>query len=381
MNFKKLISNILNTHEYLQSRASKAINVTLSVRNWLIGYYIVEYEQNGEDRAKYGAKIIEQLALELKDSNIRRTEARELRRYRLFYHSYPQIAKFFSENYNLSQIRESVSPKLKNTKIRESASPKLFEKLQLSAQDIFDDLVPASKLLNNLSFSHLNELIIVDDKLKRTFYEIECIKGSWSVRELKRQIDTLYFERSGLSKDKKAMSKLINQNIILQKPIDVIKDLYFFEFLDLPQTNTLLESTLEQALLNSFTEFIMELGISFCLESRQKRILIGDEYFFIDLVFYHRILRCHILVEIKTKAFKHHNASQLNTYLNYYKTKVTLNNENQPIGILLVAKKNNELVEFAIGGLDKNLFVQQYLIELPDKKQLEKFIKTELNKL
>lgn len=179
--------------------------------------------------------------------------------------------------------------------------------------------VPTKILLSKLSYSHLIELIKVSEPLKRTFYEIECIKGTWSVRELKRQIASLYFERSGLSIHPEKLAELVQQKIKPQLPKDIIKNIYAFEFLDLGIQSVVEESDLETALLNNLQQFIIELGNGFCLEARQKRILIGDTYYFIDLIFYHRVLKCHILVELKIGAFEHGDIGQLNTYLNFFK--------------------------------------------------------------
>jgi predicted nuclease of restriction endonuclease-like (RecB) superfamily len=235
------------------------------------------------------------------------------------------------------------------------------------------------RLFSKMSYSHLSLLTVFEDSLKRAFYEVECIKGTWSVRELKRQISTLYFERSALSKDPEALSKLTQEKTpFTPDPRHIAKDIYTFEFLGLPEHLAVEESDLETALLTHLQEFLFELGHGFCLEARQKRILIGDEYYFIDLVFYHRILKCHILIELKIGDFSHENAGQLNTYLNYYKAEVVGKGDNPPIGLLLVADKNTPLVEYAIAGMDEQLFVKKYLVNLPQPKELENFIINQL---
>ncbi len=207
------------------------------------------------------------------------------------------------------------------------------------------------------------------------------MKGTWSVRELKRQINSLYFERSGLSKSPEKLSAMIAEKAEPLVPADIIKSVYTFEFLGLYAKDVVEEHDLETALLDHLQEFILELGRGFCFEARQQKILIGDEYFFIDLVFYHRILKCHVLLELKIDEFTHTNAGQLNTYLNYYKAEVTQPGDNPPVGILLVTNKNNTLVEYATAGMDNKLFVSKYLVQLPGKKQLEDFVSEELKKL
>ena len=251
-----------------------------------------------------------------------------------------------------------------------SSTPQSQKKIQL----------PAEKILNCLSYTHIEQLLQVKDLLKRTFYEIECIKGTWSVRELKRQINSLYYERSGMSIKPEMLSEITQQKAEIAKPSDIVKSLYAFEFLGLKAKDAVEESDLETALLDHLQDFMMEMGHGFCLEARQKKILIGDEYFFIDLVFYHRILKCHVLVELKVEDFNHHNIGQLNTYVNYYKANLMQGDDNPTVGILLVTNKNTALVEFATTSMDNKLFVSKYLLELPKKELLEAFIANELQK-
>lgn len=372
MDFKLLVKSIQQVHTTLQQSAVKAINRHVTVRNWLIGFYIVEYEQNGEDRAAYGENLLPLLAKDLGRKGLSNTNERELRRYRLFYRIYPQLGSSLSAFLPTLGKRGTVSPVFKLPQIRQTASPELKNtKLQ----------VPPDKLLNRLSYSHFTELINVSDPLKRTFYELECIKGNWSVRELRRQINSLYFERSGLSKNPKKLSAMIAENAEPSHAVDVVKSVYAFEFLGLKTKDVVEESDLETALLNHLQDFMLEMGHGFCLEARQKKILIGDEYFFVDLVFYHRILKCHVLIELKVEEFNHVNIGQLNTYLNYYKAEVIRQDDNPPVGILLITNKNDALVQYATAGMDNNLFISKYLVELPSKHQLEEFIKRELQQL
>lgn len=368
-NLSQLISTINDVHSELQASAANAVNKALTVRNWLIGYYIVEYEQNGEDRAEYGSNLINILATKI---SIKGLTSPELSRCRQFYQTYFYFFGTVSQDLeNTSQIKilGTLSQKFIETpstdvSIRRSLPPKLT--------------VPPKVLLSKLSYSHLIELLKVPEPLKRTFYEIECIKGTWSVRELKRQIASLYFERSGLSNNPEKLAELVQQKIKPQQPKDIIKNVYAFEFLDIGIKSIVEESDLETALLDNLQQFIIELGNGFCLEARQKRILIGDTFYFIDLVFYHRILKCHVLVELKIGAFEHGDIGQLNTYLNYFKAEITEPNDNPPVGILLVAEKDQALVKYATAGMDENLFVQQYLVRLPSQEQLVNHIEKEL---
>ncbi len=387
MNFSTLIQTIQQTHTSLQQQAVKAINRSLTIRNWLIGFYIVEYEQKGEDRAKYATQLIDELANKI---NIRGLASRNLHLFRLFYLTYPHILQTVSAQlqeieFNASNILQTVSAELPENNelvIDQTSGTRSVGPATVFPKLINKELqIPPEKLVSRLSFSHITLLLPVDDPLKRTFYEIECIKGNWSVRELKRQINSLYFERSGLSKNPEKLSALLQEKTENMQPTDVIKSVYTFEFLGLHAKDVIEESDLETALLDHLQEFMLELGNGFCLEGRQKRILIGDEYFFIDLVFYHRILKCHVLIDLKVEEFTHANAGQLNTYLNYYKAEVAQANDNPPVGILLVTDKNKTLVEYATAGMDKRLFVSKYLVELPSKEQLEKFVQNELRML
>lgn len=375
MNFELLVSAIEQTHQHFQQQASKAINVSLTLRNWLTGYYIVEFEQKGEDRAKYGDKLLARLAE--KCVTIKGFDERTFRNFRLFYLLYPQIRPLLANEMHTNPIRRSLTAELKNDTINETLSiwGSLTSEFQLTEFQLKGELI-----VQSLSYTHFEQLIRINDPLKRAYYEIECIKGSWSVRELKRQLNSLYFERSGMSAKPELLREITNAKAETLMPTDIIKSVYAFEFLGLKTKDAVEESDLEAALIDHLQNFMMETGDGFCLEARQKKILIGDEYFFIDLVFYHRILKCHVLVELKVEDFNHNNIGQLNSYVNYYKAEVMRPDDNPTVGILLVTNKNNALVEFATAGMDNHLFVSKYLLELPKKEQLEAFITNEISK-
>ncbi len=375
MKFELLVDSITQTHSHFHQQATKAINVSLTLRNWLIGYYIVEFEQKGEDRATYGEKLLPKLAERC--TFIKGLDERSFRNFRLLYIYYPQIQPLIARQLHALPIWGSATPELvieTNNKLHVIWGS-LTTEFQLAEFQLKGDVI-----VQHLSYTHIEQLIRIDNHLKRTFYEIECIKGTWSVRELKRQINSLYFERSGMSAKPELLSEITQQKAETAGPTDIVKSLYAFEFLGLKTKDALEESDLETALLDHLQDFMMEMGHGFCLEARQKKILIGDEYFFIDLVFYHRILKCHVLVELKIEDFKHHQIGQLNTYVNYYKATEMQTDDNPTVGILLVTNKNNALVEFATAGIDNHLFVSKYLMELPKKEQLEAFINNELLK-
>ena len=233
-------------------------------------------------------------------------------------------------------------------------------------------------MLNHFSFSHFAELIKIDDPLARAFYEIQAIKGRWSVRELSRQMGSLLYERTGLSKNKKSLLSKIAADVTTIE--DSIRDPYFLEFTGLKEWPEYNESDLELALLNHIQDFLLELGKGFCFESRQKRITINNEHDRIDLVFYHRILKCHVLIDLKNRSFSHADAGQMNFYLNYFKDNEMNEGDNPPIGIILCTSKDSIKVQYAIGGLNNKLFVSRYMVELPSVKQLENFIKKDVEK-
>ena len=363
--FDSLVTSIVQLHQQTQDFATKAVNVALTLRNWLIGCRIVEFEQEGKDRATYGERLLPALAERLSAAGLKRVDVRELRRFRLFYTAYPQIRETVTPELiarfgdgTLQSLLHSLTPPK-----RETPSPE---------SPIVETVSP--QLIQRLSFSHLTELSDLPDATQRRFYEIECIRGNWSVRELRRQIASLYYQRSGLSKDKTKLSDMAHTAVETFQPAHIIRDPYVFEFLGLRARDVMAESDLEDALLDRLQDFLLELGHGFCFEARQKRILIGDEHFFIDLVFYHRVLKCHILVELKTDAFRHEHLGQLNTYVAYYKKHQMTPGDQPPVGILLCTRKNDALVEFALGDLSNQIFVSRYAVELPRKEEMERFL-------
>lgn len=378
MNFELLVNTIQQTHNTLQRSTIKSINKHLTIRNWLVGFYIVEFEQKGLDRAKYGDKLLDELAHSI---NFKGLGARNLKLFRQFYNTYPQIVQTLSAQLEQlgfnNPIRQTLSDEFQKP---ENQIIKIVQTLSAQFKSISqNDLqVLPDRLINSLSFSHFTLLFPIEDPLKRTFYEIECMKGNWSHDELRRQITTLYFERSGMSNDLDKLSRIVQEKSQALIPTDIIKSPFTFEFLGLKAKDVVYESDLEQALIDHLEEFLLELGHGFCFEAKQKRILIGDRYYFIDLVFYHRILKCHVLIDLKMKEVEHENIGQLKTYINYYKKNITLPDDNPPVALLLVTENNKELVEYAVADSDKDLFVSKYILELPSTEQLQEFIRKEL---
>lgn len=370
-NFAQLSQQIASIDVVLKSEAAKAVNRLLTIRNWLVGYYLVTYEQEGEDRAEYGAKLLERLANSPELKNLKGMTQSELSRYRQFYLTYAMIQ-------TLSDFSEW---KILGTASQDFSASSKSSILGAPSQEFDAHRTTPETLVSKLSFSHFVELIKLESDQQRAFYETECIRGTWSVRELKRQIASLLYERTGLSKDKKGLIEEAQQSAEKDHVQAMLRTPYVFEFLGLPQKALVKESDLEQAIMDHLTDFILELGNGFCFEARQKRILIGDEYFFIDLVFYHRILKCHVIIELKVDAFNHAHAAQLNTYLNYVKAELSQPDDNPPVGILLCTGQNETLVKYATAGMDQKLFVQQYQVLLPSEADLKAFIEKETDHL
>lgn len=370
MNFEQLATIITDTHQQLQQSAVKAVNQCQTVRNWLIGFYIVEFEQNGEDRAKYGEFLLKNLERKI---NLKGLNITLFKRSRVFYLVYPQLVTVIKTV--LAPISASLMHLLEMQDTEKSASLMHFFQNAKNKQHI-GDIIEPHKLISSISFTHFIELIKIDNPVKRMYYEMLTIQTGLSVRELRRQIGALSYERVGLSGNMENAIAVIQQKIHPQTVTDAVKDDYFFEFLNIPQqrASLLKESELETLLLDHLRDFIIELGNGFCFEARQKRILIGDEFYFIDMVFYHRILKAHILLEVKISPFNHAHVSQLYSYLNYYKAEVMEPDDNPPIGILLVTDKNDALVQYTTAGLDEQIFVSKYRLQLPTEQQLKDLI-------
>jgi len=363
MDFPALIDAILQVHKHLAVQAGRAVNISLTLRNWLIGAYIAEYELRGSDRAKYGDSLLTEIAKRLTAHKISNCNRRQLYRYLRFYRLYPEIVGTLSPQLKKILALQGLAPEKVGT-----ASPQLR--------------MAPEKLIHRLSYSHIEILVDLDDDLKRAFYEIECLRGNWSVRELKRQIGSLYFERSGLSRNKEKLAEQVwLSGVEMNEPELAIRDPYIFEFLGIKSREVMGESDLEDALLDKLQDFLLELGHGFCFEARQKRILIGDTHGFVDLVFYHGILKCHVLVELKVEAFTHENLGQLNTYVSWYRKKIMAEGDNPPVGILLCTQKDHALVEYALAGMDNQLFVSKYQLELPKKEDIQRFIEEQIKEV
>jgi len=321
--YQKLVDSIGVTIESARQRAIQAVNNELLKANWDIGKYIVEYEQHGNEKAEYGSSLLTNLSKDLKS----------------------RFGKGFSKS-NIYLMRQ------------------FYLKYQ-----IFQSVT------GKLTWTHYAELLGVSDDFARGFYEKQAVNDNWSVRELKRQISSSLFERLALSQDKSGVLKLSEKGLIVSDPKDIVKDPYVLEFLQIPEEYRMTESKLEQKIIDNLQTFLLELGKGFSFVGRQYRITLDNDHYYVDLVFYHRILKCFVLIDLKTKHVKHQDIGQMNMYLNYFKSEENTDGDNPPIGIVLGADKNDILVEYAIGGISNNIFVSKYQIYLPDRKILEQKVK------
>lgn len=358
--FNDLASIVQTTHDAAQSSAVKAINRMQTMRNWLIGYYIVEFEQHGKDRAEYGTQLLKKLEERVDRKGLTTTLFKWARK---FYRLYPQMM----ENLPIP-ICATVMHQLQPIENKEDT---------IGASMTHQFVTPGKTIISHLSFTHLREIMTLDDPLARYFYEQECIKCTWSVRELRRQISTNLYVRAGISTNPEKLLSLPSVQGHDSAELQ-IRQPFTFEFLGLKAQEVVDEHDLEDALISHLQEFILELGKGFCFEARQKRIIIDDEYYYPDLVFYNRILHCGVIIELKNEEFSYENFGQLNAYVSHYRENEMQPGDNPPIGILLCTRKGKKMVEYALAGMDNNLFVSTYMLQLPDKKTLEEFLLKQL---
>ncbi|MBQ3838608.1 MAG: DUF1016 family protein [Fibrobacter sp.] len=387
IDFNGLCNAIAQIDKAFVENTAKAINKNVTARNWLTGYYIVHYEQNGNDRATYGAKTLQKLAERLNKKSL---SYRNLKLYRQFYMEFKNLVRpvleFTASEFGLNRLLTA------NLGVNLEALPPVNTDLASAdcqiGQTVFAQSekieIPPEKLFDHLSYSHFLLIMNVENPLGRVFYELETMKGVWSFRELKRQIDSNYFERTALSKNPAKMSAIVQSRIAQTGHTPALKDLvknpYVYEFIGLNNKDVVEESDLENALMSHLEEFLLELGNGFCFETRQKRILVDDDYFFCDLVFYHRILKCHVLIDLKATKIKYDDIAQMNLYLAYYRKNVMEKGDNPPVGILMCTKAGKELVEYATAGIEESLFVQKYKLNLPAEDELTRWLKKEVNK-
>jgi predicted nuclease of restriction endonuclease-like (RecB) superfamily len=368
MEYGALLGHITTLHAKTAGSAAAAVNQALLVRNWLVGAWIVEFEQRGADRAAYGTGLLKRLSRDLSAAGVRGLSPDGLERTRRFYRGYPQLWPAIAAAASRSSL--ALPGGALNPASDISATVSRNSSLQglppLAAEDVF-----------RLSWSHLVELLRIDDPWRRAFYENETLRAAYSVRDLQRQIGSLLYERTSLSTDKQSVIAAARTSSSRSPIADLLRDPYVLEFTGLADRPRYRESDLETALLDHLQTFLLELGTGFCFEARQKRITVGTEHDWIDLVFYHRILRCHLLVDLKVRAFTHGDAGQMNFYLNWWRDHMLVGGDEPPVGLLLCSDKDETKVHYATAGLDHQLFVSRYLVALPSREDLERLVQTD----
>jgi predicted nuclease of restriction endonuclease-like (RecB) superfamily len=317
--YQKLVSDISQLWDQAKERAINAVNSEQLDANWQTGKYIVEYEQGGKVRAEYGKQLLINLARDL--------TARK--------------GKGFSRS-NLSYMRK-----------------------------LYITFPKCETLSHILTWSHYFELLKCDNDLELQFYYKQCIKEGWKVRELKRQMKSCLFQRLALSTDKEGVLALANEGHQVLTPQDIIRDPFVLEFAGLPKQKRYKESDLEDALKTHMEQFLLELGKGFAFVGRQYMMQIGSRQFKVDLVFYHCILKCYVLIDLKRAEIKHGDIGQMNLYLNYFQTEVCQPDDNPPVGIVLGARKDELLMEYALQGITNQLFAARYQLYLPKREELQ----------
>lgn len=401
--FDALVKHIQTVGSALQQDARLVINRNVTTRAWLTGWYIVEYEQSGSDRAKYGTHLLQDLSKRLGGKSY---SATNLKYYRQFYLYYPELRNAISQYLKgkfligqtvsdelgldvihhlpgddslMPQIGQAVSDELNN-------AWKILPVQEISrdgfAMSLSDGSVKAvpQMLFDRLSFSHMVLLLPLENDLQRVFYAVEAMRGPWSVRELQRQIDSKYFERSGWSKKPELLSRKVSGRAEKRSFSEEIKSPFVFEFLGLQSKDAITELTLQDALRTHLRDFIMELGMGFCLEDEQKRLLIDDRYYKVDLVFYHRILKCHVLIDLKGERLDYADMAQMQLYMGYYRKHFMRPDDNPPVGLLLCTEYGQEMVKYLAPFTDPQLFVARYELQLPSEEKIREFLMRENQK-
>ena len=353
---KILFQQVVELLQNARHQVLRTVNSTMVCTYFEIGRMIVEEEQSGKDRAEYGKKILKGLSEELKKEFGKDFSTDNLENMRKFYLAY-------SISESLTRILQITnSPSL----MTNSESVKLEEIQTTKTQSLISFF--------KLTWTHYVFLMRIEDEKERRFYEIESEKYNWSVRELKRQYDSALFTRLALSRDKAGILKLSEKGQIIEKPKDIIKDPYILEFLGLPELHQYSESELEEEIINKLENFLLELGHGFTFVARQQRITFDDKHFRIDLVFYNRILKSFVLIDLKIGELKHQDLGQMQMYVNYYDREKRLEDENKTIGIVLCQNKSNLVVEYTLPENNEQIFASKYKTVLPSKEDLIKLI-------
>ncbi|MEO0058829.1 MAG: hypothetical protein RLZZ312_476 [Bacteroidota bacterium] len=359
---KKLFSQVVELLSKARQHLLRAVNSTMTCAYFEIGRMIVEEEQNGKDRAEYGAQLLKGLSNDLTKEFGKGFSVDSLENMRKFYVTY-------SISESVTRILQILNSEALNRNSDHANSSSLTT--NFDGQKI-QSLISFFKL----SWTHYVFLMRIDNEKERSFYEIESEKYNWSVRELKRQYDTALYTRLALSRDKEGILLLSQKGQIIEKPKDIIKDPYILEFLGLPERHQYSESELEQEIINKLEHFLLELGDGFAFVARQKRITFDDKHFRIDLVFFNRVLKCFVLIDLKIGDLKHQDLGQMPMYVNFYDRNMRLDGENKTIGIVLCQNKSELVVEYTLPKNNEQIFASKYKTILPSKEDLMKLIKS-----
>ncbi|MEJ8846886.1 PDDEXK nuclease domain-containing protein [Variovorax rhizosphaerae] len=361
-----LYARVREILDVARASVARTVNTSQVAANWLIGREIVEEEQKGNLRAGYGAKILSDLSTRLNLEFGRGYSVDNLEAFRQFYVDYPRLISVTASRIS------SVVPVLLADSNSETPSRKSDEEGEWQP----------GLLHPTLSWSHYRQLLRAGRVEARAFYEIETIRNSWSVRELSRQMATLLYDRLGKSKDKKGLMRLATHGHEVMQPLDALKDPLVIEFLGLPESPRLVESTLEQALIDNLQTFLLELGKGFAFVSRQERITVDGDHFYIDLVFYHTVLKCYVLIDLKVGKLAHGDLGQIQFYVNFYDRERRTAGDNPTLGLILCPDKNDAVVRYTLGEQqERNIFTSRYQLHLPTEQELEKELRRELRQL
>lgn len=357
---KALFQQVVVLLQNAQQQVLRTVNSTMTYTYFEIGRMIVEEEQNGKERAEYGKQILKGLSVQLTNEfgkGFSLSNLEQIRKFYLIYSNSETLSRILQIQNSQSVIVESESS-IPQSLIVE------FKKFD------YHTLISFFKL----TWTHYLFLMRIDNEKERSFYEIESEKHNWSVRELKRQYDSALYTRLALSRDKEGVLKLSEEGQIIEKPKDIIKDPYILEFLGLPELHNYSESELEQEIINKLEHFLLELGEGFAFVARQKRITFDDKHFYIDLVFYNRVLKSFVLIDLKIGELKHQDLGQMQMYVNYYDREMRLEGENKTIGIVLCQNKSDLVVEYTLPDNNEQIFASKYKTILPSKEDLIKLI-------
>jgi predicted nuclease of restriction endonuclease-like (RecB) superfamily len=357
---KQLYDRVRGIIESARAGAARSVDTAQVVSNWLIGREIVEEEQGGEKRAAYGRRMLEKLAVKLLAEYGEGYSVSNLRYCRQFSVDYPGLL-------GATPIHQPLVGELGD----------LAEAAPIPQPPVAESWRPGI-LSRSLCWRHYLALIRVDTRAKRDFYEIEAVKNNWSGRELERQINSLLYERLALSKDKAGVMELATKGQEISKPGDVFKDPLVLDFLGVPATSKLTESDLEEALIANMQKFLLELGRGFAFVARQERLTLDGDLFFVDLVFYHAVLKCYALVELKVGKLTHQDLGQMLFYVNYFDRERRTEGDGPTLGLILCTDKNDAVVQYTLGEANKAIFANRYKLHLPSEAELMEEVRREV---